>query len=126
MIPAPSERRAHPRESLGVRVALHIAGGPAVLPALLENISLGGCYFATPVAAVSEGAAVSLSFSMRPSGLCAASGHVVRCRVGHGFGVQFQTINEGLRELVGTLTCTDEDGRAEVAAAITAPDVQIR
>jgi hypothetical protein len=125
MLPVPSERRAHTRESLGVRVALHIAGGPNVLPALLENISLGGCYFATAMARVSDGALVKLSFSMKPSGVCGATGRVVRCRVGQGFGVQFDEINEAMREFVGTLACTDEEGRSEVAAAITAPDVQI-
>jgi hypothetical protein len=126
MDPVGSERRAHPRETLGVRVTLDIAGGPAVMPALLDNISMGGCYFATPLARVTEGAVVSLSFGMKPSGLCTARGRVVHSRVGQGFGVRFDEINDSMQELIMTLACTDAEGRPEVAAAITGPQVQIR
>ena len=121
----PKERRAHPREALGLRVAMSIAGLRYTVPAILDNISLGGCYFVAPVAQVTEGSTVSVAFAMKPSGWCKASGTIVRFRRGEGFGVKFDEINEAMHEFIMTLGCTSDEGRAEVAAAIAVPEVLV-
>src|SRR5437762_11952953 len=112
-----SEQRAHPRMGFGLTVNLMLLREKAPIPAVLDNISEGGCYFATS-AVVTEGAAVSVVFGVRPQGLCAASGRVVRVQEGEGFGVKFNDINRYMRELVSTLACTEPEDRAEVAANI--------
>jgi hypothetical protein len=94
------------------------------IAATLENISEGGCYFATR-APVKEGAAVSVVFGLRPKGLCAASGRVIRVQESEGFGVKFGDINDYMREFVATLACTEPAARGEVAAGIVEPEIHI-
>src|SRR3954469_23128638 len=87
------EQRAYPRTGFGLKVSLMLLREKQPIAATLENISEGGCYFAT-LASVKEGAAVSVVFGLRPQGLCAASGRVVRLdEHAEGFGVKFNDIN---------------------------------
>jgi hypothetical protein len=119
-----SDQRAHPRTGFGLKVSLMLLREKQPIPGTLENISEGGCFFAT-TAQVKEGAAVSVVFGLRPKGLCAASGRVVRLQTPLGFGVRFSDINTYMRELVMTLACTDEEARGEVAAAVVDPEIHI-
>src|SRR5687768_18495396 len=73
----PPDQRAHPRTGFGLKVSLMLLREKEPIPGTLENISEGGCYFATR-ANVKEGSAVSVVFGLRPQGLCAASGRVIR------------------------------------------------
>jgi PilZ domain len=118
------DQRAHPRAGFGLEVRLMLLREKQPIAATLENISEGGCYFATR-APVKEGAAVSVVFGLRPRGLCAASGRVVRVEASEGFGVRFNDINSYMREFVSTLARTEPEGRAEVAAAIVDPEIHI-
>jgi hypothetical protein len=118
------DQRAHPRTGFGLKVSLMLLREKEPIPGTLENISEGGCYFATR-ASVKEGAAVSVVFGLRPQGLCAASGRVIRVEAAEGFGVRFNDINTYMREFVMTLACTDEDSRGEVAAGIVEPEIHI-
>jgi hypothetical protein len=118
------EQRAHPRTGFGLEVSLLLIREKQPAAAILENISEGGCYFSTR-ALVKEGAAVSVVFGLRPRGLCAASGRVVRVDEGQGFGVRFNDINTYLREFVATLAATAPESRAEVATAIVDPEIHI-
>ncbi len=118
------EQRAHPRTGFGLRVNLVLLREKQPIPAILDNISAGGCYFAT-TARVKEGAAVSVVFGLKPRGLCAASGRVVRLQGSDGFGVKFNDINEYMREFVATLSVTAPEARGEVAAAIVDPEMHI-
>jgi hypothetical protein len=118
------EQRAHPRTGFGLKVSLMLLREKGPIPGTLENISEGGCFFGT-TATVKEGAAVSVVFGLRPKGLCAASGRVVRVNPGAGFGVKFGDINGYMREFVSTLACTEADARGEVAAAIVEPEIHI-
>jgi hypothetical protein len=118
------EQRAHPRTGFGLEVSLMLLREKQPIAATLENISEGGCYFATR-AMVKEGAAVSVVFGLRPRGLCAASGRVVRVEDTVGFGVKFNDINTYMREFVGTLACTAPESRGEVAAGIVEPEIHI-
>jgi hypothetical protein len=118
------EQRAHPRTGFGLKVSLMLLRERGPIPGTLENISEGGCFFATR-AAVKEGAAVSVVFGLRPQGLCAASGRVVRMQTQEGFGVKFNDINSYMREFVSTLACTEAASRGEVAAAIVDPEIHI-
>jgi hypothetical protein len=118
------DQRAHPRTGFGLEVSLMLLREKQPIAAKLENISEGGCYFST-VAAVKEGAAVSVVFGLRPRGLCAASGRVVRIEQAEGFGVKFNDINGYMREFVMTLACTEPAARAEVAAGIVEPEIHI-
>jgi hypothetical protein len=118
------EQRAHPRTGFGLEVKLMLLREKQPIAATLENISEGGCYFATS-APVKEGAAVSVVFGLRPRGLCAASGRVVRVDAPEGFGVKFNDINSYMREFVMTLASTAPESRAEVAAAIVDPEIHI-
>jgi hypothetical protein len=120
----PLEQRAHPRTGFGLKVSLMLLREKEPIPGTLENISEGGCYFHTR-AVVKEGAAVSVVFGLRPQGLCAASGRVVRVEVPEGFGVRFTDINTYMKEFVSTLACTEEDSRGEVAAGIVEPEIHI-
>jgi hypothetical protein len=61
------EQRAHPRTGFGLQVSLMLLREKQPIAATLENISEGGCYFATR-APVKEGAAVSVVFGLRPKG----------------------------------------------------------
>src|SRR4051812_14284139 len=112
-----AEQRAFPRTGFGLKVSLMLLRERGPIPGTLENISEGGCFFATR-ATVKEGAAVSVVFGLRPQGLCAASGRVVRTQDAEGFGVKFNDINTYMREFVMTLACTQPDSRGEVAAGI--------
>lgn len=118
------DQRAHPRTGFGLKVSLMLLREKQPIAATLENISEGGCYFTTR-APVREGAAVSVVFGLRPQGLCAASGRVVRVESSEGFGVKFNDINTYMREFVATLACTDEAARGEVAAGIVEPEIHI-
>jgi hypothetical protein len=118
------EQRAHPRTGFGLKVSLMLLREKQPIPAILDNISEGGCYFAT-IARVKEGAAVSVVFGLKPQGLCAASGRVVRLHGSDGFGVKFNDINNYMREFVSTLACTAPESRGEVAAAIVDPEIHI-
>jgi hypothetical protein len=118
------DQRAHPRTGFGLKVSLMLLREKQPIAATLENISEGGCYFATR-APVKEGAAVSVVFGVRPQGLCAASGRVVRIEEREGFGVRFNDINTYMREFVGTLACTAPESRGEVAAGIVEPEIHI-
>jgi hypothetical protein len=118
------EQRAHPRTGFGLKVSLMLLREKQPIPAILDNISQGGCYFAT-TARVKEGAAVSVVFGLRPQGLCAASGRVVRLHGSDGFGVKFNDINSYMREFVGILAGTAPESRGEVAAAIVDPEIHI-
>lgn len=118
------EQRAHPRTGFGLRISLMLLREKQPVSAVLDNISEGGCYFATR-AVVKEGAAVSVVFGIRPKGLCAASGRVVRLHGSDGFGVKFNDINDYMREFVATLACTAPEARGEVAAAIVDPEIHI-
>jgi hypothetical protein len=118
------DQRAHPRTGFGLKVSLMLLREKGPIPGTLENISEGGCFFAT-TATVKEAAAVSVVFGLRPKGLCAASGRVVRVEPGAGFGVKFGDINSYMREFVSTLACTDIASRGEVAAGIVEPEIHI-
>jgi hypothetical protein len=119
------EQRAYPRTGFGLKVSLMLLREKQPIAATLENISEGGCYFAT-LASVKEGAAVSVVFGLRPQGLCAASGRVVRLdEHAEGFGVKFNDINTYMREFVMTLACTEPTARGEVAAGIVEPEIHI-
>jgi hypothetical protein len=118
------DQRAHPRTGFGLKVSLMLLREKEPIPGTLENISAGGCYFTTR-ASVKEGAAVSVVFGLRPKGLCAASGRVIRVAAAEGFGVRFNDINTYMKEFVMTLACTDEDARGEVAAGIVEPEIHI-
>jgi c-di-GMP-binding flagellar brake protein YcgR len=118
------DQRAHTRTGFGLEVSLMLLREKQPIAATLENISEGGCYFATR-APVKEGAAVSVVFGLRPQGLCAASGRVVRVENEEGFGVKFNDINTYMREFVATLACTAPESRGEVAAGIVEPEIHI-
>jgi hypothetical protein len=117
------DQRVHPRTGFGLEVRLMLLREKQPIAAKLENISEGGCYFATR-APVKEAAAVSVVFGLRPRGLCAASGRVVRVEE-DGFGVKFNDINTYMREFVSKLAATEPESRAEVAAAIVDPEIHI-
>ena len=119
-----AEQRAHPRTGFGLKVSLMLLRERGPIPGTLDNISEGGCFF-TVAALVKEGAAVSVVFGLRPKGLCAASGRVVRVQPGYGFGVKFSDINSYMREFVATLARIDPDARGEVAAGIVEPEIHI-
>jgi hypothetical protein len=119
-----AEQRAHPRTGFGLKVSLMLLREKNPIPGTLENISEGGCFFGTS-AVVKEGAAVSVVFGVRPQGLCAASGRVVRVQSPAGFGVKFNDINSYMREFVTTLACTEPEDRGEVAAGILEPEIHI-
>jgi PilZ domain-containing protein len=119
-----SEQRAHPRTGFGLQVRLMLLREKEPIPGVLDNISEGGCFFST-AATVKEGAAVSVVFGLRPQGLCAASGRVVRVEEGEGFGVKFNDINGYMRDFVGVLACTEPEDRAQVAAEIVEPEIHI-
>jgi hypothetical protein len=118
------EQRAHARTGFGLKVNLMLLREKQPVPGVLDNISEGGCYFATE-ARVKEGAAVSVVFGLKPKGLCAASGRVVRLQGSDGFGVKFNDINGYMREFVATLACTAPEARGDVAAAIVEPEIHI-
>jgi hypothetical protein len=120
----PSDQRAHPRTGFGLKVSLMLLREKEPIPGTLDNISEGGCFFTT-TALVKEAAAVSVVFGVRPKGLCAASGRVVRVDPGAGFGVKFNDMNAYMREFVAALTCTEPDSRGEVAAGIVDPEIHI-
>jgi hypothetical protein len=119
-----TDQRAHPRTGFGLKVSLMLLREKEPIPATLENISEGGCFFAT-TAQVKEAAAVSVVFGVRPKGLCAASGRVVRIEGGAGFGVRFNDMNPHMREFVAALACTAPESRGEVAAGIVDPEIHI-
>jgi hypothetical protein len=117
------DQREHPRTGFGLEVRLMLLREKQPITAILENISEGGCYFSAR-APVREGAAVSVVFGLRPRGLCAASGRVVRVQ-DDGFGVKFNDINGYMREFVTTLAATEPESRGEVAAGIVEPEIHI-
>jgi hypothetical protein len=119
-----AEQREHPRTGFGLKVSLMLLRGRGPVPGTLENISEGGCFFGT-TASVKEGDAVSVVFGLRPKGLCAAKGRVIRVQPGTGFGVRFSDINDYMREFVSTLACTEDESRGEVAAGIVEPEIHI-
>jgi hypothetical protein len=118
------EKRVHPRTSFGLPVTLMMLGAPAGVPAVLDNVSEGGCFFATS-AEVKQGAKVSVVFGVKPQGVCAATGTVVRLEARRGFGVRFDQSNAHMRELVMALACTGPEDRAQVVAGVMDPEIQI-
>jgi hypothetical protein len=118
------EQRAYPRTGFGLKVSLMLLREKNPIPGTLENISEGGCYFETR-AVVKEGAAVSVVFGLRPQGLCAASGRVVRVTALEGFGVRFNDINGYMKEFVATLARAEPEARGGVAEKIVEPEIHI-
>jgi hypothetical protein len=119
-----ADQRAHARTGFGLKISLMLIREKEPSPGTLENISEGGCYFGSTVL-VKEGAAVTVVFGIRPRGLCAASGRVVRVDPGRGFGVRFNEMNTYMREFVAALAAAPADQRGEVAAGIVEPEIHI-
>jgi hypothetical protein len=118
-----TERRQVPRVRVEHRVMLSIAGQASPQSAVLRDISDAGCFFET-AAVVENGTAVSMSFRLRPRGVCEARGTIVR-RAPDGFGVRFQSMNRMLHGVIVTLLAAVPNERSALLAEISEAVIQI-
>jgi hypothetical protein len=98
------------------RVTLSIEG-QSPHAAVLKDISGTGCFFTTS-APVEDGWAVRMSFRLRPSGMCEASGKIVRL-ASSGFGVHFDSINRMLHGVIVTLLAAPPSERSAILGEIS-------
>jgi hypothetical protein len=118
------ERRGGERAEMRFGVRLVIAGRAGSLPAVLTDLSEGGCFFATD-AQVRTGWSVSVAFRLKPRELCCSQGQIVRFDGQTGFGVQFEIVNRSLKSLITTLLATPVAQRRSVLESIWDSDVEI-
>ena len=98
-VPAPKERRTHPRIYLGVPVRVHYAGEVRTLTLELTDVSAAGCYFKTSERRPSVGQWIAFGFVEANRSVCTACGRAVRSDV-QGFAVKFERTNESFRNFV--------------------------
>jgi hypothetical protein len=118
------ERRQFVRIAVDVPVTLLVTGRRGPIAARLDNISEGGCYFAADVG-LKTGWQVSLSFMMPERRLCSAMGTIVRETEAAGFGVEFTTLNDALRDLVQSLAAASDDERPRLVAQMADGEIHI-
>jgi hypothetical protein len=122
-----SEQRQYPRLGLGLPVTLLFLGraGEGPIPAELQDISRGGCFFKSD-AAVSLDRRISVVLSAQGGKTCQASGRVVRTVAYRGFAVLFdQDDTSSLDELLRDLTSLPQEGRAAMLSTVLRPEIQI-
>jgi hypothetical protein len=122
-----SEQRQYPRLGLGLPVTLLFLGraGEGPIPAELQDISRGGCFFKSD-AAVSLDRRISVVLSAQGGKTCQASGRVVRTVAYRGFAVLFdQDDTTSLDELLRDLTSLPQEGRAAMLSTVLRPEIQI-
>jgi hypothetical protein len=119
-----AERRTHPRHGLGARTMVFARGEPSGVPALIRDISKGGCLLDTH-AKVSVGTKLSLAFLCKPSGHCHAVGCVVRTDGESRFGVQFSKVNMAFLGFVGSVSSASPAGREELIAGMKGSTIEI-
>jgi c-di-GMP-binding flagellar brake protein YcgR len=118
------ERRQFARIDVDVPVTLVVTGRRGPVAARLNNISEGGCYFAADVG-LKTGWQVSLSFMMPERRLCSAMGTIVRETDAAGFGVEFTTLNEALRDLVQAMVTASDADRPRLIAQLADGEIHI-
>lgn len=107
------ERRRYPRFCLNLRVTLAVEGSTAAFPAELVDISEGGCFLRVPIP-VRTGWHVFVSFALTAAdSSCTAEGRIVRVQ-NVGFGVQFYSISEELREFIWAIHSTTPEDLKEL------------
>lgn len=122
-----SEQRQYPRLGLGLPVTLLFLGraGEGPVPAELQDISRGGCFFKSS-APVSLDRRISVVLSATGGKTCQASGRVVRTVAYKGFAVLFdQDDTSSLDDLLRDLTSLPQERRAALLSTVLRPEIQI-
>jgi c-di-GMP-binding flagellar brake protein YcgR len=118
------ERRQFHRVVVDVPITLVVTGRRGPLPARLDNVSEGGCFFAADIG-LKTGWQVSLSFMLSRRRLCSAMGTIVREASGSGFGVEFANVNEALRAFISSLVQATDEERPKLVAEIADGEIHI-
>jgi hypothetical protein len=128
-----SEQRQYPRLGLGLPVTLLFLGGggnsgpgaSGEVPAELQDISRGGCFFKSNAAVIVD-RRISVVLSATGGKTCQASGRVVRTIAYKGFAVLFDEDDmSSMDELLHDLTPLPQESRAALLSAVLRPEIQI-
>lgn len=117
---APTERRAHARHAIDLRVILYL--GQTMLPGRLAELSQGGMFVRS--ALLPERARAVLT--LRIAGIaCVAKGRIVRDSHVPGFGVAFETMNERMQRFLADFSGMRAENRPGFLHAVLDPAIDV-